>query len=681
MPDDFLARFNNAGTMLDAAQEFGVRPELLGSLMHQESGGRSGAVSSAGAIGPMQLMPQTAAQPGYGMQPIGDIHDPVQNIRFGAQYLKKMLDLSGGDEGKALASYNAGPGRAAQAGPLPAETQKYVPAVQAGAAPADDDFLARFNAAGQPQANGAAPTQADSAPEGKSLAGFGSNVVTSGANFLGGMYNAVRHPIDTVTGLGKIAAGAAEMIPGSSSIPGVGDAITHMVGDHKADAQAFFDSYKKKYGSLDALKETLYNDPVGALADASMVLDPIAGGLKVAGLDTAARVVHAVSPGNIVGGVAEKIANTVHAVPEALMDSALKIPRAVEGQYKGVKMGRVALDTGATGVSPGQIGKLTEAIEAGPEAGKDAIVTKFGSRKMDVANPVLNALADKRADYMKGMAPSADVGPVDRIVSEIKTNPLLSQPGPSQTVQVPHTITVQVPTGVQGNSGAPITQSRQVTRMVGQRVPGPLVPMDVTTQTARDMLKQESQWTRGTFAQTLTTPPSEIDARHIMRNTVSDALKNTYDPLVTAAKNARGYFRTAADAVTGNTPKTWTELNQQEHGMLGLREGMRARVAANASANPLSLTMQLMGLGGVAKEAGIGGAAGALAGMVLSKPVPLSYAARAGNMITSPLQKAIHGLRPFFPVAGAAGRAVDMRNASPKQVDALRTVLQNAQQN
>lgn len=107
-----------------AARRHGLDPTLLAGLVQAESGFRPDVVSHAGAIGLAQLMPGTAE--GLGVDP----HDPVQNLDGGARYLREQLDRFGSVE-LALAAYNAGPGRVAQAGGIPriAETQAYVPRV------------------------------------------------------------------------------------------------------------------------------------------------------------------------------------------------------------------------------------------------------------------------------------------------------------------------------------------------------------------------------------------------------------------------------------------------------------------------------------------------------------------------------------------------------------------------
>lgn len=107
-----------------AASEAGVDPALLAALVKHESNFNPDAVSRAGALGLAQLMPGTAA--GLGVDP----KDPGQNLAGGARYLRSMLERFGSVD-LALAAYNAGPNRVAQAGGVPRiqETVRYVGAV------------------------------------------------------------------------------------------------------------------------------------------------------------------------------------------------------------------------------------------------------------------------------------------------------------------------------------------------------------------------------------------------------------------------------------------------------------------------------------------------------------------------------------------------------------------------
>lgn len=87
-----------------AAEATGVDPALIEAVMNVESGGNIGAPSSKGAIGLMQLMPDTAQE--LGVNPAR----PEENVLGGAKYLGQLLKRYGGNEEKALAAYNAGMG-------------------------------------------------------------------------------------------------------------------------------------------------------------------------------------------------------------------------------------------------------------------------------------------------------------------------------------------------------------------------------------------------------------------------------------------------------------------------------------------------------------------------------------------------------------------------------------------
>jgi soluble lytic murein transglycosylase-like protein len=112
-----------------AATRSGLNPVLVKAVIRQESGFKPCVISEKGAMGLMQVMPETA-------QALGtkDPFDPAENIDAGTRYLKQMLTRFKGDIRLALAAYNAGPEKVD--GPKPAvpdiaETRDYVESITA----------------------------------------------------------------------------------------------------------------------------------------------------------------------------------------------------------------------------------------------------------------------------------------------------------------------------------------------------------------------------------------------------------------------------------------------------------------------------------------------------------------------------------------------------------------------
>ncbi|MCL2575495.1 MAG: lytic transglycosylase domain-containing protein [Defluviitaleaceae bacterium] len=109
-----------------ASLAHGVDANLIRAIIRAESNYNPLTVSSAGAMGLMQLMPATARQLG-----VENPFDINENINAGTQYIAGLLDRFNGDVELALAAYNAGWPRVQQHGGIPpiAETQNYVPRV------------------------------------------------------------------------------------------------------------------------------------------------------------------------------------------------------------------------------------------------------------------------------------------------------------------------------------------------------------------------------------------------------------------------------------------------------------------------------------------------------------------------------------------------------------------------
>lgn len=115
--------YNLKDIFAEAAEKYDLPQELLEAIGYHESRFKAGVTSSAGAMGIMQLMPQTAKAMG-----VKDAYNPYDNIMGGAKLLKNLSDLYKGDLKLTLAAYAAGTGNVAKYGGIPPfkETQDFV---------------------------------------------------------------------------------------------------------------------------------------------------------------------------------------------------------------------------------------------------------------------------------------------------------------------------------------------------------------------------------------------------------------------------------------------------------------------------------------------------------------------------------------------------------------------------
>lgn len=120
---------DDIGKMIQfAANKYGVDPKLVTAVAKVESNFSPDVVSTAGAVGVMQLMPETAQ--GLGVR---NSKDPRENIDGGVRYLKQLMNTFDGDVTKAVAAYNAGPYAVQKYNGIPpySETKDYVAKVMA----------------------------------------------------------------------------------------------------------------------------------------------------------------------------------------------------------------------------------------------------------------------------------------------------------------------------------------------------------------------------------------------------------------------------------------------------------------------------------------------------------------------------------------------------------------------
>lgn len=116
--DTIRLPLDHAELIREQAAEKDLDPALVAAVIYAESRFRDNQESSAGAMGLMQVTPETASdiarESGANSFEIGDLHTPEVNVRYGTWRLRDMMRRFGGDVALAAAGYNAGPGNAAK---------------------------------------------------------------------------------------------------------------------------------------------------------------------------------------------------------------------------------------------------------------------------------------------------------------------------------------------------------------------------------------------------------------------------------------------------------------------------------------------------------------------------------------------------------------------------------------
>ena len=241
----------------------------------------------------------------------------------------------------------------------------------------------------------------------RSLGGFAGNVIKSGYNVAKGVVGAVMHPLDTATTLLDVGAGALQ-----KAVPqGVADFINKFDSNPEAAvraskvANAVGGMYADRYGSVEGIKKTLYEDPVGAAADLSTILslgagavrqapNIAAGALKVAGAPEMAATVARTAPAaaEIAAPVAEigRAVNPMNYVP--LETTGKLVAKGGNFLANAVNPKSAALLSAAEGRGPEIVNALRNAQAATPgyvptagEAVTNLGVTKYPALQQEVA--------------------------------------------------------------------------------------------------------------------------------------------------------------------------------------------------------------------------------------------------------------------------------------------------------
>lgn len=407
----------------EEAQRHGLDPDLVERVVMAESGGRAGAVSRAGARGPMQLMPATARDLGV------NIDDPLDNIRGGVRYLKQQMDAFGAPE-LALAAYNAGPGRVRRAGGVPniPETQAYVqriiggsgqttmqggqaqdelfdgsaifgaqPPAPAGGAPADGfDGSAIFGPAA-PKAGPAPPPPPDPPPPARPAAK---------PNFAVGFAKGVNTPFDNAA---LAVETGVNSLGGLFGAPTLGVDISHALGQpsaaETADAHKAFLARSEAAGHAPGHGGQFVGNVVGTLPSMLATKNPVVGGAIAGGLLTESRDPLGVLKDTAIGGVTGGVVGSVFGAASRLFrggDPAVRTLRAA----------------GMDQMTPGQVlGGVVRRIE-------DKLISVPGVGDVIAARqaatiPALNRAAADDVLSSIGMKTPADLTPGHEMVGQI----------------------------------------------------------------------------------------------------------------------------------------------------------------------------------------------------------------------------------------------------------------------
>jgi hypothetical protein len=246
-------------------------------------------------------------------------------------------------------------------------------------------------------------------PEPRTLGGFARNVPRSAGRLVGGLAQAIASPVETVRGLVGIAGGAIQK------------PLPEGLRDKKLEAEwdTFVSLLKRRYGGVEELKTTLYEDPVGAAADVAGLLTGAGGALRTAG--GAARLAGATRPAAALSGAGRALTGAAGAV-DPIVGTAragatvARGVQAVRGRMLPTLFGKAA----GTGPRPIEVARSLQRGTPQYEAFKQAM--RGGFSEHEVLANFRGAL--DRAKEIRGAEYRAKLAEVTRQTQELDIRPI-----------------------------------------------------------------------------------------------------------------------------------------------------------------------------------------------------------------------------------------------------------------
>ena len=252
--------------------------------------------------------------------------------------------------------------------------------------------------------------------EEKTLAGFGENVIDSGKQFGGEIWDMVSNPGQTLAGIGSFAAGGMQKLADDDGK--ADELMKQWFGNHEGVIDTAWQFYKDRYGGLDNIADTAYEDPVGLLSDLSML---VGGGLKLGStaaklggasktakaLGTAGRIADYGDLLNVGVGAATKGASKLRGGAKYAVDNTLQNAKfsTTLPEAQRARMAQTLLENGLDPTNPKSAQKMEGLLNKAEAASKQAIEQFDADGGVIDAMPAVDNMRGVLADEGKLMIP------------------------------------------------------------------------------------------------------------------------------------------------------------------------------------------------------------------------------------------------------------------------------------